>query len=710
MFSTIWGSVILHYYFPNPIITGEIVANARLVPADEVLDELKHFYYHKPLDFQPAGAVIHAAEDILEGRLDQPGLPSLRLHMPFDPEDLETVPPEWQLEFAALGIPKVLIEAYEHSHRDEFLVAARDCILAWASFERHAWLPKGFLWNDHAIAARSLILSNFWRLYRHSHLYQDEVAKTVFEFAARSAQFLADRSHFTFATNHGVMQNLGLWHLALSFPTLPHSSEYAQLALMRLREQMPYYLSEEGVILEHSAGYQEFGLNLLSLAFRYMAHLDLPVDGQWREEYDKAKEYYALLRKPDRTLPIFGDTESQASPLGPPIIDLDEMGMSSRLHFAATWKPQNTHDLFPISGYFIRWEGLESWPRLSDLNQSVVAWSYFPGHGHKHADEMSVSLWANGETWLTNHGYWPGAEQWGGSNAPHLRLEDKKSMRKTELKFHGSSVDLALIDLERKGPGNFTVRREVIRVRPYFWLIFDQSSGAGSDVTTTSWITSDKISWNQTQRSNVFDLKGADPQTTMTVSFAGSSGTTFRTPLVSEKFESGKGGTKTGLITEQPANNSWALSAWSLNNPSRRKFKLVGNPVVSHLTSAENWAILLPLESGDLHISRDRDRLFVSGPRNSETFRSLTLHAAENVDAKVRAIRSAYENVARKYPPRFRDLLLYRTRASAILLFIFIVQELVFMVVPSRWHVRLRLLNSICWIGGGGWLHLVYLV
>lgn len=708
--STIWAPVILHYYFPNPIITAEIVAEGRQVPPDELLDELKHFYYHKLLNLQQDDAVVYDAESILEGRLERPGLPTLILHMPFDPEDLEKVPLEWQLELAALGIPKLLLEAYEHSHRDEFLIAARDSILEWASFERRAWLPKGLLWNDHAVAARTLVLSNFWRIYRHSHLYRDEVAKTIFEFAARSAQFLASPAHFTFATNHGVMQNLGLWHLALSFPTLPGSSEYAQLALMRLREQMPYYLSGEGVILEHSAGYQEFGLNLLSLAFRYMTHYDLPVERQWREEYEKAKDYYALLSRPDKTLPIFGDTVSQPSRLGPPIVDLDEMGMSNRLYHDATWTPQHANNLFPISGYFIRWEGLEHWPHLSELNQTVVTWSYFPGHGHKHADEMSVVLWANGETWLTNHGYWTGAEQWDGSNAPHLRMEDRKSVRKTELKFHGWSDDLALVDLERKGPGDYSVRRELIRVKPHLWLIFDQSSGTGTDVTTTSWITPDKVSWNQTERSNVFNLKGRDPQTTMTVSFAGSTGTTFRKPPISEKFGSGEWGTKTGLVVEQPANDSWALSAWVLNDPSHSKFKPVGNPVVSHLTSAENWVMLLPGESGNIQISRDRARLFVTGPEKSDTSMVLTLHAAENVDAQVGEIRGAYEQVARTYPPRFHDLLFYRTKASVILALIFILQELVFVAMPSQWYVRLRLLNALCWVGGGVWFHLVYLV
>lgn len=707
--SAIWIPILRHYQFVTPAITDDIVAGGRPLPPDAVLEELSHFYYHPPLDLPSDGAVISAAEQVLAGRLDLPGLPPLMLRLPFEPEDLERVPPEWQLELPALRIPNLLLEAYERSARQEFLVAARESILAWASYERRAVLPNGLLWNDHAIAARSLVLSNFWRIYRRSPLYRDDTAKVVFEFAARSAQFLAHPAYFTFSTNHGVMQNLALWHLALSFPTLPKSAEYADLAMARLREQMPYYVSEEGVILEHSAWYQEFGLNLLSVAFRYMTFLDIPIDVQWREKYEKAKEYWALLRRPDRTLPTYGDTWIQPSRVGPPIVEVDERGMSSPLHLTERVKPQSVNNLFPVSGYFLRWEGLEHWPDPTELNQTVMAWSYFPGHGHKHADEMSVLLWANGETWLTNRGYRPGAEHWDGSNAPHLRLENDNSVRETEVKFSGWSDELALIDVERKGAGDYVVRRELVRVKPHVWLIFDQSSGSAKDVTTTSWITPDGISWQETEQSHVYVLKGRDPHVTMTVFFAGSSGTTFRRPPGAERFGTKGEGTKVGLITEQPADGSWALSVWVLNSPPHAKLHLVGGPIVSDRTGAENWAISLPAESGGVKISRDRSRLVVADLGNFPTSRSITLSPAENVDAHVKKIRTAYEHVAGKYPPRFRDLLLYRTRASAILVFFFIVQELEFMLAPRRWYARLRLLNCLCWLGGGVWLHFVYL-
>ena len=66
---------------------------------------------------------------------------------------------------------------------------------------------------------------------------------------ARSEQLLAKPGHFTFATNHGVMQNLALWHASLAFPSLPRTQAYQRLARVRMDDQMQFYVTGEGMVL-----------------------------------------------------------------------------------------------------------------------------------------------------------------------------------------------------------------------------------------------------------------------------------------------------------------------------------------------------------------------------------------------------------------------------------------------------------------------------
>lgn len=283
------------------------------------------------------------------------------------------------------------------------------------------------------------------------------MAKDIFQLVARSGQLLAKPSHFTFATNHGVMQNLALWQICLAFPTLPNVEFYKQLALERMRDQMSFYINDEGVVLEHSAGYQKAGLEFIGMAFKHLTLMIVPIPEEWRVKYAKAKDFYAQLKRPDGSLPMFGDTGGAS--FRPFVTKVDSNGKSEILNYSKNWIPKQSGSLYPVAGYCVWWDGLDGWPNEEALSQTVVAWSYFPGHAHKHADEMSVLLWATKHNWWTNIGYWPygpkgrsEAVSWAGSNAPHVVNEPNNSKRQTRLLGYGWSDSLAVTDLERKWP------------------------------------------------------------------------------------------------------------------------------------------------------------------------------------------------------------------------------------------------------------------
>lgn len=294
IFASIWIPVIYHYYVPGVRITEEMIDNARHTPSDSELDEIQ--YFSQSIKNRDIKKLIVAAERTLQGNISIPGYPSIRLRMPFDPDDIDKGSKGWQLAIASFKIPKLLLSAYEASGRDDFLMTARDIILAWGLYERKAWLPKGFLWNDHAIAARISVLAKFWKHYRNHPDYEVEVAKAIFQLVARSARLLAKPSHFTFSSNHGIMQNLALWQICLAFPVILDVEFYNQLALERMRDQMIFYINDEGVVLEHSAQYQRLGLNLIALAFRYLTLLNMPIPEELEGEISKGKGFLCPVK------------------------------------------------------------------------------------------------------------------------------------------------------------------------------------------------------------------------------------------------------------------------------------------------------------------------------------------------------------------------------------------------------------------------------
>ena len=158
VFGAIWFSVINHYYVSSPIITDDMIERGRQVPQDALLDELSGFHFFGALS---RGHTVEAAERILQGEFALPGDSPRRIRLPFDPRDIDQGPPTWQLFHARLVIPRVLLAAYRITGREDFFLMARDVILGWASYERQAGLPKGLLWNDHAVAERILALADF---------------------------------------------------------------------------------------------------------------------------------------------------------------------------------------------------------------------------------------------------------------------------------------------------------------------------------------------------------------------------------------------------------------------------------------------------------------------------------------------------------------------------------------------------------------------
>ncbi len=454
----IWIPEVQHYRSPEVEITEPMVEAARRTPADPVLTEIREFAF-LPIEGRTHEVEVSLAEAMLDGRLALPGLPEAQFTVGFAAEDFDHLPAALQLWYAGWIVPDVLLGAYVDTGREEFFVAARDFIASWDAFERGAWLPVGLLWNDHAVAARAQVLVEYWRIARSRPDSRLDTGRAVLAQAARYGWFLSNPGHFTFATNHGLMQNLGLLELVLAFPGLPDAPDYERIALQRLGEQLPYLIDDVGAIRENSAGYQAFDLRILAMTFRCMTLLGQTVPPAWAAQYSAATRFLGTLLRPDATLPASGDTDGAPADL-PPVTDVDAAGIAGPLRAFDVAAPAATDTLDPDGGYWLRWTGLDARPSMVGSSQTVAVWTRPPAPGHKHADDMSVLLWSDGVSWLTSVGYWPYddvnrrlAESWEGSNAPHLVGESPTSNRTVEVLGSAAAPGLAALDLERTGPG-----------------------------------------------------------------------------------------------------------------------------------------------------------------------------------------------------------------------------------------------------------------
>ena len=708
----IWLPILRTFHVAKIKISDSAVQPARYTPNDQVFDQVKDFRllgeYRQSRD-----QVLHDASMLLQGKLKAQGCDTT-IHLPFSASDLDRLAGDCALFFAGFYVPDVFLQAYQSSGRNEFLLASEGFILGAAAYEKSAWIPKGMFWNDHALAARMIVLANFWRFYRRSPEYSDQVAHEVLELAARTEQRLADPRQFTFATNHGVMQNLGLLHGALCFPTLPGSQALAKLAQERLNDQSGFYVSEEGWVLEHSSEYQGFGIGLLARAFRYLTLLNQPIPADWLAKYQQSIKVYTEIRRPDGSLPVFGDTDLvQEAPL---VATLDAAGEANAVIAGEGWLTPLSSGRYPVSGYSIWWDGLTSWPKSEQLSQTAFTWSDYSGHGHKHADELSMAIWAGGRNWISNVGYWPyGSEEreaavsWEGSNAPHLAGEAFGSTRRSRLLGEAGAEKLRAIDLERLAPAGSILRRQAIQYGVGSWVVLDSSSGGPEQRMRTLWTTGPDVLWQTLSQPGTYRLAAAPGTGYMNASFI-SSGQQVRQllrgsrhPFAGWQVKNSTPVPAFALTLEQPV-NSWSAAIWVWGSgvteaPSYR----TSLPAMS-FSSATEWKLQFPNGSRKAELARHGNRISVSSAGGEQI--AIELETPRPVISEQAQLQAAFAQTARRYPISPSDTP-RRRKATYLVGAAFLTQQLVFMTYKAFRGARgdfLPCLSAAAWLVGGIWL------
>src|SRR5438105_9266073 len=107
------------------------------------------------------GDIDAAIGNIKRAQLALPGHQAISFHPSFSAADLAAGDGGTQLLSASLGIPNLMVLAWERTGDPTYLRRARDYIRGWWQYEQNAWLPRALQWNDHAVAARVFSLTHY---------------------------------------------------------------------------------------------------------------------------------------------------------------------------------------------------------------------------------------------------------------------------------------------------------------------------------------------------------------------------------------------------------------------------------------------------------------------------------------------------------------------------------------------------------------------
>lgn len=712
----------LWYVRPVPPST-EVIERSKILPSADILQEIAEMDLKPPADLIPPDEIIKQAESVTEGILKIPGFPDVEISPVFSPNDLNKYP---QLFIASLAAIDQLLDAYELTHREKFFELAKKSILAFAHFESKRLLDTNMLWNDHSIGARISVLIKFWAQYRQRTDFDFKEAQTVFKLIARSGLLLAKPEHYAWRTGHGIIADLALLQISAAFPFLEESDYFHKVAMQRLAHHIPYYVNQEGVTLLHSAGYHIGGVRYLAMAMRLYTLNNQSIPADWWDRYQKAEDFYALMRRPDGTLPMFGDTTSDADLYGPSRTYPLENNNAAPLKRTTDWPHRREIGLYPAAGHAIWW-----YPRTENsaqaISQTVTTWSYYPGLGHKLADELSMLIWAEGRNWVTNTGYWPygfkgrlDAESWGGSNAPHLVGETASSDRSSSLLQTGFDQEVAFIEMIRNGPENFGARREVLQVGASTWVVLDRFQNDAQRETETLWTFYPGLIVNAGKEAGSFKISAPDSQKVMYASYQTGQGR-------SVKRFSGSWAPFSGWVvigqTPVPANSialyndakqGWQLAVFSIHDRLSGDQEEAFSATLSEFDELNGWTIDIvgAQESTHMTIVRKKDVIEITSNGETSSKKRLNLIDAmdpsEKIVSVLAAVQAAAEGSVRQVP-----LIPYRLKVSYVLIALLVAQEMFFLMIrrrAPRLQTSLRAVSTLAWVGVGIWLTEFYFI
>lgn len=711
----IWYPVWTHFHVDSVDVSTEEMTRLQREPDDGLMSRLAPMETTFALDLDENSAVS-IARQLERGEFVMPGVGAATFGLPFDGRDYTAISEPFKLRFASLHVPLILLIAYEYTGDETHFDLARKIILGWAQHDRSSFLPQGLQYNDHAIASRAYVLTRFWARYRNHADFDAREAQIIVEAVMRTAQYLAKPSHYMAATNHGVMQNLALLHLASAFPALDKASDYRDIALDRLADQLTYYVSDEGMILEHSAGYQQYGINLLADYASYLAIMNRPMPEELAAAYANSLEVYASLRRRDGTLPKIGDTMGPAGAVR--VVDIDAAGNRST---PRPWRPLTdapASRVLPVSGLAALWHGAGNEP---DKGQLVMTWSRFPSMAHKHADDLSITLWNPDGAWIAGVGYWPywspqrkEAISWPASNAPHFRGEKPGAKSASELLGQGVSSEFAFLDVRRVTEQGGSLRRQLAWLPDGSVIVIDAAKPATSSNPSdfvVVWTGAPDLGLRKSSGADQYSFERVAPRSAMHVAVSSDQ------PLNVQSFVGSndpfRGWTSDAdVATPAPAievaagNPGWILSQFSFLQKAPDD---AGIYRMLHFSAADDWE--LGIESGEpVRLRRSGDIL--TWLAADAGVQSVSVAAPQGMTVKREKIVRSFQRATDRFP-RFRPLMEYRSYASALVIAAALALEFLFLAVRRVLPGFLRTARAVTiagWFGLYFFLTGVYLV
>ncbi|WP_447831763.1 heparinase II/III domain-containing protein [Aeromonas salmonicida] len=288
----------------------------------------------------------------------------------------------WQLQ--ALPFLNWFTNSFQLQNKEEQLAYFSICLDALQCWINNAKNNKEspLVWHDHAAAYRVRNITN-WLLFCHTvalPIIDDVRSITLASLVIEHLDWLKQDNNYSRYTNHGFDQAMISLTVGLMF-FYEGFKEHCQLNRQRLKDELSFAFTSEGVHKENSPGYQKMMLGRLK-QLRTLAPLGENEISELGEQYIKnAENFLKAITLPNGFLPMIGDTRGG-----------DE---------GIKYNQNEKIDIidYSHSGYVVI-RGADN----SDKEFFLLLKNTHESDYHRHDDDMMIYLFYNGEVVLGDGG------------------------------------------------------------------------------------------------------------------------------------------------------------------------------------------------------------------------------------------------------------------------------------------------------------------
>jgi hypothetical protein len=297
---------------------------------------------------------------------------------------------------------KHLIHGYNIVLKKDYIDLAAKLIESWLEYEPNS--KNRFTWYDHSVSDRVIVMIYFVLTVKKNNItnYEDLINK-INNSLIEHGKFLNDDDNYA-VNNHGTMMNKSLYIIS-KYLNDDNSVDYRNKSIKRLKNELKRNFSDKMVYLENSITYHLFTLDLLytiekSILNPYGDSISLN-----QSDIEESIDFLIQCSKPNLDFPMLGDSIKNS------LMKNYSFSSSENCYEPLEWlstsgeygiEPEKKFMVYPTEGYAFH---RNSW-NPADINEITYTSfkSGFPLKHHKHADDLSFTLFANGKDIFVDSG------------------------------------------------------------------------------------------------------------------------------------------------------------------------------------------------------------------------------------------------------------------------------------------------------------------